>query len=187
MSNTYIETYNGIAFEPLCPRIQDIAIDDIAHALSLICRFTGHTKYHYSVAQHSINIVNIMSLDGYDFTMRLKGLLHDASEAYICDVARPIKPHLENYMLIEKRLQNKIYQKYNLIVTADEKKIIKKYDDILLNEEAIALTQNRTNWAKPQEIKYRENINLTLQEHVMSEITFLKIFYGLLQVKISKK
>src|SRR5689334_10911717 len=77
-------TFSGEPFWPLDPQPEDIRIVDIAHALSLQCRFNGHTKFHYSVAQHSL----IMSFN-VPLQFALEALLHDAAEAYIGDLIRP--------------------------------------------------------------------------------------------------
>jgi hypothetical protein len=84
--DTEILTYTGKWFAPMEPRVNDVDIVDIAHALSLICRFTGHTKYHYSVAQHSIAVSCLC-----DPKTMIYGLMHDAAEAYLTDIAHPIK------------------------------------------------------------------------------------------------
>lgn len=84
----WIQTYTGVAFYPLEPRAQDVAIADIAHALALQCRFSGHVRTFYSVAEHSIRLARaVPPADA------LWGLLHDAAEAYLIDVPRPIKRH----------------------------------------------------------------------------------------------
>jgi uncharacterized protein len=82
----WIQTYTGRRFYPLDPRPDEVDILDIAHALAQQCRFTGHTKTHYSVAQHSCLVSqHAGEADG------LWGLLHDAAEAYISDLSRPVK------------------------------------------------------------------------------------------------
>lgn len=87
----FIYTYTGVKFYPLDPRPEDINIEDIAHALSNICRFTGHCKEFYSVAQHSILASELATPEN-----KMWALLHDASEAYLCDVPRPLK-YLEGF------------------------------------------------------------------------------------------
>ena len=111
MSNTtngvcWIQTYTGRQFWPLKPKPEDVDIRDIAHALSLICRFTGHTREFYSVAQHSV----LMS-DRFEPQW---GLLHDAAEAYIADVARPVKRALPEYKMAEDRILATIGEKFGL-------------------------------------------------------------------------
>ena len=99
---SWIQTYSGIAFYPLDPRPEEIVIEDIAHALSMTCRFSGHTREFYSVAQHSVMVSRLC-----DPRNALWGLLHDASEAYLNDIARPVKhaPELTFYREAEKQLQ----------------------------------------------------------------------------------
>src|SRR5574342_1090607 len=84
--NGSIITYTGRLFWPLSPRLEDINILDICHALSNQTRFTGHTREFYSVAQHSCLVSDLLPEK-----FKLDGLLHDASEAYLMDLARPVK------------------------------------------------------------------------------------------------
>ena len=86
-----ILTRSGRIFYPLDPRPQDVDLGDIAHALANKCRFTGHTEPFYSVAQHSLLVCHILGALRADPLTRLWGLLHDAAEAYLPDVAAPIK------------------------------------------------------------------------------------------------
>lgn len=108
----YIETYSGkrIYFNDL--RIEDISIEDIAHALSQICRFTGHTKEFYSVAQHSV----LVSDNQTTLAEKRAGLMHDASEAYINDLASPLKIYLGNcgYSTLEEQFHQAINDKFNV-------------------------------------------------------------------------
>jgi hypothetical protein len=95
----WMQTYTGRAYWPCEPRVEDVCIEDIAHHLSMICRYTGACSRFYSVAEHSV-IVSLM-VPPQD---ALCGLLHDATEAYISDVNRPVKrgPGMEGYRAIEK-------------------------------------------------------------------------------------
>ena len=108
----YITTYNGEDFDPVNPDTNKIKIEDIAHALSLICRANGHSKHFYSVAQHCINCANEAKARGLSARIQLACLFHDGSEAYISDITRPVKQHLPEYLEIEKNLQSKIYEKF---------------------------------------------------------------------------
>ena len=87
----YISTYMGEDFTPLSPNINQIYIEDIAHALSLMCRANGHFIRFYSVAQHSINCANEAKARGLSARVQTACLLHDGSEAYLSDVPRPVK------------------------------------------------------------------------------------------------
>src|SRR5262249_11367093 len=94
-----------------------IRIDDIAHALSMLCRYTGHSKWHYSVAQHSVLVS--YACEPAD---ALYGLLHDAAEAYLGDVSSPLKRtmYLSGYRALEDRIQSLIYQRFGLSPTMRE-------------------------------------------------------------------
>jgi len=92
------QTYTGKKFWPLDPHPDEICIEDIAHALSLLCRFGGHCKEFYSVAQHSVLGANELfweykenNTDADYISFAIHFLLHDATEAYLCDLPRPIK------------------------------------------------------------------------------------------------
>jgi len=80
---SYIRTYTGSRFYPLDPRPEDVNIRDIAHHLSMLCRFTGAVKSFYSVGEHSVRVSFIVPT--------LQALVHDATEAYLNDIARPLK------------------------------------------------------------------------------------------------
>lgn len=106
-------TYSGVSFYPLDPREDEIHIEDIAHALSLLCRFGGHCREFYSVAEHSVLVLRIVAKSTTDRRVLRAALLHDASEAYLIDVPRPIKSHLTNYKRIEAALQACIDQRFD--------------------------------------------------------------------------
>lgn len=133
-SQCWIQTYTGKKMYPLNPNVDDIDIMDIAHALSMQCRFTGHVRHHYSVGQHSI-LVSLLC----DKEYALYGLLHDASEAYLSDIASPIKKemNLEGYRAVEHNLQGCIYKKFGL--TDVEPANIKYIDQRMLATEANSL------------------------------------------------
>lgn len=139
MSN-YILTYSKIKFYPLDPVIEDIKIEDIAHALSLMTRANGHIKHFYSVAQHSINCYKEAKQRGYTKRVQLGCLLHDASESYISDITRPVKNNLSQYFVIEEKLQRIIYEKFGLAnLTVEEINKIIDIDDAMLYYEFIEL------------------------------------------------
>ena len=133
---SYITTVSGIHFYPLDPNPDDIDIKDIAHALSLICRANGHFKYFYSVAQHCIACANEAIARGYSWEVILGSLLHDASEAYLCDVTRPVKKHIPQYLQAEEKLQDVIWKQFiGRELTEDEKRLIFEIDDHILSME----------------------------------------------------
>ncbi len=129
---SYILTYKKIEFYPLEPRVEDIDIEDIAHALSLLCRANGHFKHFYSVGQHSINCAMEAIARGYSDRVVLGCLIHDASEAYLADITRPVKKHLQKYLEIEDKLQGHIFEKWLPSLNDEERKLIFEIDDAIL-------------------------------------------------------
>lgn len=103
----WIETFSGVRFDLIEPKEDDILIEDIAHALSNLCRFSGHTKVFYSVAQHSLMLCDLV-----EEKYRLQALLHDASEAYLSDIPSPLKFYLPEYRKIEDNLIKLIFRKF---------------------------------------------------------------------------
>lgn len=134
----YITTYSKIHLAPIEPEEKDILIEDIAHALSLMCRANGHFKEFYSVGQHCIYCCEEAIKRGYSNTVALACLLHDASEAYLADITRPVKRNLKNYLEIEAVLQNTIYEKYiGRELTKEEHELVSLVDDAMLYNEFI--------------------------------------------------
>ena len=130
----WIRTFSGLQFWPLDPRPEDIRIEDIAHALSQQCRFAGHARIFYSVAEHSVHVSTLCPPEN-----ALWGLLHDASEAYLQDVARPLKclPEFAPYRAAERRLQDMIVLSFGL--DADPPASVHDADDAMLQFESRAL------------------------------------------------
>lgn len=132
----YITTYSKVHFTPLEPKVEDILIEDIAHALSFITRANGHFRQFYSVAQHCIACCEEALARGYSEKVALGCLLHDGSEAYIGDITRPLKKNLPKYLEIEEVLQGSIYAKYiGCEFTKEEVAQIVSVDDTLLFHE----------------------------------------------------
>ena len=106
---SWIQTYAGKQFWPLAPKPEDLDIVDIAHSLSLQCRFNGHCREFYSVAEHSVRVSEILPPD-----LALWGLLHDAAEAYLSDLPKPIKQLLPAFCEAEDRLLEVILDRFGL-------------------------------------------------------------------------
>ena len=135
-----IKTYSGIMFDPLEPNADLIRIEDIAHAVAMLCRANGHFKSFYSVGQHCINCAEEAAARGYSARVQLGCLLHDGSEAYLSDVTRPVKKALSKYLEIEEPLQNAIWNKWlKKPLTTEEIEQIFEIDDMMLLNEFMAL------------------------------------------------
>ena len=129
----HITTISGEKFAPLNPDVNRIKIEDIAHALSMVCRGNGHVKRFYSVAQHCVNCANEAKARGLSVRIQLACLIHDGSEAYVSDITRPLKRYLTEYLEIEHNLQEKIYEKFLGTALSDEEEAhVKQIDDDLL-------------------------------------------------------
>lgn len=153
MTEPWILTYTGKKIQLQNPDPDLIDIDDIAHALSNIGRFTGHTRTFYSTAQHSVLVASLMPRK-----LQLLGLLHDASEAFLGDVSSPLKSILPEYQRIEKMWQEMIYIKYGVLREELEEDFIirdasysalKEADLISLATEATQLLGDISDWNLP--------------------------------------
>jgi len=141
MSKEWIQTRSGKKFFPLAPNPADVDLADIAHALSNICRYTGHVSRFYSVAEHSVRVSKRVLHLSSNPHFALWGLLHDASEAYLTDIARPVKhqPAMAAYRAAEKKLQIAICTRLGLPL--EEPAIVSQVDMEMLGTEAHHLMQ----------------------------------------------
>lgn len=171
----YITTYTGKHIDPVHPISDLICIEDIAHALSLICRGNGQVKTFFSVGQHCINCAREALARGYSNRIAFACLLHDASECYLSDVPRPFKKTLTGYKEQEENLLNLIYQKYlgNLLTSEEEKKLIEIDDDMLWFDLTYLLNEKQT---KPQpEVHITIDYKVRTFEEIENE--YLELFH----------
>jgi hypothetical protein len=134
----WMRTFTGKRFDPFDPDPANIDIDDTAWALSNICRFGGHSSRFYSVAEHSVLVgEHLFHSTKGNRRLALAGLLHDATEAYLGDVPRPLKyrPEFAFYREAEAKLEAAIFHKFGLneFVCHPE---IKRVDNAILADEA---------------------------------------------------
>jgi len=109
---SWIQTYLGGMFDPRNPRASDVKLEDIAHSLALTCRYTGHCVGFFSVAQHCVLMTHEVSDEAKPYA-----LLHDAAEAYIADIARPLKKTLPEISQIENRVLEVIVEAFGIVLT----------------------------------------------------------------------
>lgn len=127
--------------------METIAISDIAHSLSHICRFAGHTKHFYSVAQHSVLVADIMKDRGCSVLDQFHGLMHDATEAYLTDIPTPVKRLIPAYTELEDKFYVCIAKKFHLKPQLPD--CVKEADLIALATEAKLLMNDPKDWNLP--------------------------------------
>ena len=128
----WMQTVSGKRYWPVDPRAEEVDIGDIAHALGMMCRFGGHTRRFYSVAEHCVLVSGLVSQKN-----ALCGLLHDATEAYCVDVPRPLKRSLPEYKAAEIKNWLVIAERFGLPSQMPVE--VKHADEAILHVEQAAL------------------------------------------------
>jgi hypothetical protein len=108
-ADNWMQTYTGKVFVYADPDPASICVEDVAHSLASQCRYNGHTRYFYSVAQHSVHVARECGGDH-----ELWGLLHDAAEAYTGDVVQPLKGVVSGFARIERRVERAVWKALGL-------------------------------------------------------------------------
>ena len=139
---TTITLRSGRSFDYLNPAASDFTIKDIAHGLSNICRYNGHCREFYSVAQHSVLASRLAPA-----AQRLAALLHDGAEFTVFDCAKPLKNLLPDYRKIEERVEHAVLARFEISMPLDP--IIKEIDTNLLVTEQRQLLKRRGGWGAP--------------------------------------
>jgi len=133
MGSSWIQTFTGRKFLPLEPRVEDIDIRDIAHSLALLSRFNGHCRRFYSVADHAVRVSRAVPPAHARW-----GLLHDAGEAYLSDLPRPVKRECTWFNEVEDRLLRVVAEAFCLgwpmppeVRVADDRLLVTEARDLL--------------------------------------------------------
>ena len=129
---SWIQTFTGKAFDVLRPSSDDVCIEDIAHALAHTCRYGGHSRSFYSVAEHCVWMSYTVDTDN-----ALWALLHDASEAYVGDMMHPLKVNIPAFSLVEDRVMAAICERYDLFPFMPQQ--VREHDLRICVDEAAAL------------------------------------------------
>lgn len=160
--NFCVQTFNGNAFDPKIKKINNIEIYDIAHALSNLCRYSGHCRKFYSVAEHSVLVSKIIQkLWPEDLEAAWAGLLHDATEAYVGDITTPLKILIPKFIEIEDTIALDIAKKFKIKWNKRTADRVKFADLAALSTEARLLFENVDHWVM---IKTYEPMNGSLNK-----------------------
>lgn len=172
-----MQTYTGRRFFPLDPHIDDICIEDIAHALALQCRYGGHCLQFYSVAEHSVLLARyVLAQTPVDPRLALWLLLHDASEAYLTDMIRPLKPFMPQYRSAEDRVQWAAYQRFGLDPAVEPREVKQLDKRIVLDERARVMRPTDEVWDYGSEATQPLGVTLQLWSWRQAELEFLVLF-----------
>ena len=171
-----IQTYSGDLFNPLAADGEDcgpIHLFDIAHALSNLCRFNGHVKRFYSVGEHSLYVSTLLDTPKYSNSRELQrwGLMHDAAEAYLGDMVRPIKQKMPEFKAIEDRLLRRIAERFDLMWPIPPE--VFDADDIMLATEFRDLKHSM-----PKTPLRMSPVSERIPEHFGSPEVVRKLFLG---------
>lgn len=142
---SWLQTYSGLQFYPMDPDPNAVELHDIARSLSMQCRYNGHVKEFYSVAEHCVLVSQLVPAED-----ALWGLLHDAAEAYVGDMIRPLKNHMPAYHEAENTVMVAIAERFGL--KGDMPDSVKEADNrILLDEKIRLMVTEPAPWGVPGE------------------------------------
>jgi hypothetical protein len=137
VSDGCMVTYSGIVFDLMNPDPNLINIEDIAHGLAFTCRWNGHTKRYYSIAEHCLRMTTKAKKE-----LKLTALFHDAEEAYWGDIIKPLKEVIKinspDIIIKMKELRHLIYEKYNVpflnIDELDKNELLWDFNNLILKD-----------------------------------------------------
>jgi hypothetical protein len=150
--DSWFQTYTNEVFDLLNPKLETIHVSDIAHGLALQCRYNGATPEPYSIAQHSILVLDLVTRKAFPQSKGIKdweghrvlfchlgnlhmvqwALMHDAAEAYLGDIVNPLKKALPDYQKIEARLEEAIKERFEIETPQSVRDVVKEADTLAL-------------------------------------------------------
>lgn len=128
---------------------------DIAHALAMKCRYGGHTDVFYSVAEHSVRLSEALEAENpaAPAAILMQGLMHDAAEAYLVDLPRPIKPEFPRFLEIEATVERAVFERFHLQYPWPD--VVNEFDRRILSDEMDAILD----WSEEDWVKYLPKVN----------------------------
>lgn len=142
-ANPWAQTFTGLKIHPRDPSPDEITLEDIARGLANTCRFSGQCRRFYSVAQHSVLVSHLVPQEH-----AMQGLMHDAAEAYIGDITRPIKMIVPVFSTLEDRVLGAIAAKFGFDRILHPE--VHRADSVALATETVALGMDTTDWDLPE-------------------------------------
>jgi len=137
----YVSTYSGAEFNIQTCDVMPIPMSDVAHALSMNCRYNGHVNKFYSVAEHCVIISNLVPEED-----ALWGLLHDATEAFVPDIPRPFKPFIKGFKEYEQRISDAFAERFGL--SKQQPESVHYMDRNIVHDEALELFPEPPTWVE---------------------------------------
>lgn len=147
-----IELLSGARMDYLHPENSDATIEDIGHALSNVCRFSGHLPRFYSVAQHAVNVSRVLEANGYSPQVQFTGLMHDTAEAFTNDLPTPLKSAFPVFKELEVKIETAMASRFGFEFPLPAS--VKLADLILLGLEKEHVKKNTSEWAMLQGLDY---------------------------------
>lgn len=173
----WIQTISGIKFDLINPTEDMIDINDIAHALSMQCRWNGHCRYFYSLAEHSCHVSHLVPPH-----LALHGLLHDAAEAFTGDCVTPLKGQLPGFKMIEHKILRLIFDHYGVTNSLANIEAVKFADQTMLATEGHQIVPGENKWL--ENFPEKANIDLQCWQPSMAKGIFLRRFYEILDMQM---
>ena len=168
-SGNVIKLRSGNYLSLVDPKPDQFTLFDISCALSKICRFGGQIRDFYSVAEHSYHCAKIAKKDGLSKEIQAAALLHDASEAFMGDVVKPLKLLLPEYVKLERHMESVIAEKYGVDFSPKE---IKKIDmEMLIAERRAMFPKDSNKWTGEDEVR-KINVRFRKWDHTRAESSF---------------
>ncbi len=166
---------SGGRWWPLDPRPEDFEIGDIAHHLAMSCRYGGATRFFYSVAEHSVLVSRFVPPE-----FALHALLHDAAEAVVSDVIRPLKtlPAFDEFRRVEAVVADRIAQRFGLVWSPEAHALVDAIDRRIPIDECLALIPNGEEYlrAKGYDLTQKLGADVAAFSPERAEIAFLLRF-----------